>query len=180
MFASFCCFFIDGKEGERLKWTSETTTISFLRNVFWLIAFWVFFFKICLTNLNGLGAKFADSLIKFGPESENYSSCVRVSDLKPFNILGLRFAKNCRKMYPDEKRTCTERIKCFTFCPCYCGCWNYFVYKEPWPCSQEKFRIKQFGLWEWISQRFCRSGIISTNCCFEIWMLLLFKRNSFK
>ena len=82
----------------------------------------IFFFKICLTNLNGLGAKFADSLIKFGPESENYSSCVRVSDLKPFNILGLRFAKNCRKMYPDEKRTCTERIKCFTFCPCYCGC----------------------------------------------------------
>lgn len=116
VFAFFCCFFIDGKEGERLKWTSETT-ISFLRNVFWLIAFWVFFWKICLTNLNGLGAKFADSLIKFGPESENYSSCVRVSDLKPFNILGLRFAKNCRKMYPDEKRTWKERIKCFTLLP---------------------------------------------------------------
>ena len=99
VFAFFCCFFIDGKEGEGLKWTSETTTISFLRNVFWLLAF-------CL------GAKFANSLIKFRQKSESYSSCIRVSDLKPFKILRLRFAKNCRKMYPGAKRTCTERMKC--------------------------------------------------------------------
>lgn len=116
------------------------------------------FFLICLTNLNCLGAKFANSLIKFRQESESYSSCIRVSDLKPFKILRLRFAKNCRKMYPGAKRTCSERMKCFTFCPCNCGCWNYFVHKEPWPCSRKKLRINQFGLWEWIFSAFLHVG----------------------
>ena len=118
------------------------------------------FFLICLTNLNCLGAKFANSLIKFRQESESYSSCIRVSDLKPFKILRLRFAKNCRKMYPGAKRTCTERMKCFTFCPCNCGC--------PWlTMFSEKAQNK--SIWplrmNFLSVFACR-GTISTNRCF--------------
>ena len=124
-------------------------------------------FLICLINLNGLGAKFADSLIKFGQESASYSSCVRVSDLKPFNILCLRFAKNFRKMYPDEKRTCTERIKCFTLLPLLLRLLKLFCLQRTLTMFSEKAQNKAIWLLRtnFLSVFACR-GTISTNRCF--------------
>ena len=142
-------------------------------------------FLICLTNLTGLGAKFADSLIKFGQESENYSSGIRFSDQKPFNILRLRFAKNCRKMYPDEKRTCRERIKFYTLLPWQLWLLKLFCPQRTLTVFSEKAQNKAIWMSEWILRMnflsvFACRGTISTNRCFKIWILKLFKRNSFK